>query len=78
MGRSSGGAFDGGAISAHSQAAALDPSTPQSLICKQGKNNLRGTIHSNLTHTVRGPTLAMEGHGEEEEGRRISGTAASS
>jgi hypothetical protein len=49
------------------RAAALDPSTPQSLICKQGENKLRGTIHSNLTHTGRGPTLAMEGHGEEEE-----------
>jgi hypothetical protein len=49
------------------RAAALDPSTPQSLVCKQGENKLRGTIHSNLTHTGRGPTLAMEGHGEEEE-----------
>jgi hypothetical protein len=67
LGRSSGGASDGGAISAQSQAAALDPSTPQFLICKQGKNKLRGTIHSNLTHTGRGPTLAMEGHGDEEE-----------
>ncbi len=67
MGRSSGGAFDGAAISTHSQATALDPSTRQSLICKQGENKLRGTIHSNLTHTGRGPTLAMEGHGEEEE-----------
>ncbi len=67
MGRSSGGAFDGGAISAHCQAAALDPSTPESLICKQGENKLRGTIHSNLTHTGRGPTLAMQGHGREEE-----------
>jgi hypothetical protein len=54
-------------MSAHSQAAALDPSTPPSLICKQGENELRGTIHSNLTHTGRGPTLGMEGHGEEEE-----------
>jgi hypothetical protein len=35
---SSGGAFDGGAISAHRRAALLDPSTPQSLICKQGEN----------------------------------------
>jgi hypothetical protein len=54
-------------MSAHSQAAALDPSTPQSLICKQGENKLRGTIHSNRTHTGRGPTLTMKGHGEEEE-----------
>ncbi len=72
MGSSSGGAFNGGAISAQSQAAALDPSTAQSLICKQGKNKLRGTIHSNLSHTGRGPTLAMEGHGEEEEDLRDS------
>jgi len=61
----------GGQVEVHSmeersQAAALDPSTPRSLICKQGENKLRGTIHSNLTHTGRGPTLAMEGHGEEE------------
>ncbi len=49
------------------RAAALDPSTPQSLVCKQGENKLRGTIHINLTHTGRGPTLVMEGHGEEEE-----------
>jgi len=66
----------GGQVEVHSmeerylhiaRAAALDPSTPQSLICKQGENKLRGTVHSNLTHTGRGPTLAMEGHGEEEE-----------
>jgi len=66
----------GGQVEVHSmeerylhivRAAALDPSTPQSPICKQGENKLRGTIHSNLTHTGRGPTLAMEGHGEEEE-----------
>jgi hypothetical protein len=65
--RSSEGAFDGAAISAHRQVAMLDPLTPQSLICKQGDNNLRGMIHSNLTHTGRGPTLGMHGHGEEED-----------
>jgi hypothetical protein len=52
------------------RAAAVDPLTSQSLICKQGENKLRGTIHSNLTHTDRGPTLAMEGHGDEEEDLR--------
>jgi hypothetical protein len=49
---SSEGAFDGAAISAHSQVATFDPLTPQSLICKRGDNNLRGMIHSNLTHMV--------------------------
>jgi hypothetical protein len=67
LGRSSGGAFDGGAISTHSQAIMFDPLTPQSLICKQGENKLRSTIHNNLTHIGFNPILAMEGHDEEEE-----------
>jgi hypothetical protein len=67
LGRSSGGAFNGGTISAHNQTTTLDPLTLQSLICKQGENKHRGTIHSNLIHTSRGLILAMEGHGEEEE-----------
>jgi hypothetical protein len=65
--RSSEGALDGAAISPHSQAATLNHLTPQSLICKQRDNNLRGMIHSNLTHTSRSPTLGMQGHGEEED-----------
>jgi len=51
LGKSSGDAFNGGAISAHSQVAVLDPLTPESLICKQGENKLWGTIHNNLTHS---------------------------
>jgi hypothetical protein len=34
---------------------------------RPNRSGLRGTIHNNLTHTGRGPTLAMEGHGEEED-----------
>jgi len=40
LGRSSGSAIHGGMISTHSQPASLDPSTLQSLICKQGENKL--------------------------------------
>jgi hypothetical protein len=70
--RSSERAFDGAAISAYSQGPALHLWTPQSLICEQGDNDLRDTSHSNLTHTGRGPTLAMVGHGEEEEDQQVA------
>jgi hypothetical protein len=67
LGKSSGGAFNAGVISTHSQVTLLHPLTPQSLFCEQNENKFRGMIHNSVTHNGHGPTLAMEGHSEEKE-----------